>query len=426
VEAPITPQEAAEEQAMYDPDKPFVERIETAIQQFKHKRRMHQQYAGIFNRWMRFGGVEDGPRMFGGLSKQDMVSMDAEEIARATANHNVPWDRQDRKHWVVDFVGVGEAFLASFLPAFYGHSPDVIKTACQVLRSFYNFLLFHSVCEEYRDDLHKARELCNIAESELGKAYAAGLALPGAFNSSASTVFGGSKSGTYTGDKDWAIELKDEGVNLGDVGLMDQEARIIFKTGVAILGTDKQQSLLDMKVVRVIKDESFGLEVLAVHPADDFTREMYDIRNAQTKNKIQLQPVGKLVCRSWHIEDFQQYDLPEDKYPNGRLPRMEEGKEYEFWVEDQVLSECFVGMKMDARILTLEGGITILDDVREVMCGFYKWLPNELWMQRHPKEVVIRTKMIWDDDVDDGQAQTNENHEEAVQQCADDESDFEY
>jgi len=111
VEAPITPQEAEVEQAMYDPDKPFVERIETAIQRFKQKRRMHQQYAAIFNKWMRFGGVEEGPRMFGGLSKQDMRDMDAEEIARAMANHSVPWDRQDVKHWVVDFVEVGEAFL---------------------------------------------------------------------------------------------------------------------------------------------------------------------------------------------------------------------------------------------------------------------------------------------------------------------------
>lgn len=111
VEAPLTPAEAAEEQALYDPDKPFVERIEIAIQRFKQKRRMHEMYANVFNKWMRFGGVECSPNMFGGLSRQDMKGMDAEEIARAMAIHNVPWDRSDEKHWVVDFVGVGEAFL---------------------------------------------------------------------------------------------------------------------------------------------------------------------------------------------------------------------------------------------------------------------------------------------------------------------------
>jgi hypothetical protein len=96
---------------MYDPDKHFVERIEIAIQRFKQKRRMHEAYSNIFNKWMRFGGVESAPRMFSGLSAKDMAGMDAEEIARARAIHQVPWDREDTKHWVLDFVGVGQAFL---------------------------------------------------------------------------------------------------------------------------------------------------------------------------------------------------------------------------------------------------------------------------------------------------------------------------
>jgi hypothetical protein len=111
VEAPITPVEAQEEQAMYDPAKPFVERIEIAIQRFKQKRRMHEMYANVFGKWMRFGGVEGSTRMFGAMSKKDMAGMDAEEIARAMAVHSVPWDRGDTNYWVVDFVGVAEAFM---------------------------------------------------------------------------------------------------------------------------------------------------------------------------------------------------------------------------------------------------------------------------------------------------------------------------
>lgn len=293
-----------------------------------------------------------------------------------------------------------------------------------MLRSFYNYLLFHSVCDEYRTDLGKARELCDIAESQLPKTHAAGLALPGAFNSAASTIFGGSKAGTYAGNNTWAIQLKEEGVDLGDIGVMDEEARITFRTGVAIMGTDEQQSMLDTKVVRVLKDESFGLEVLAIHPADELTKEMYNIQNGQTKRKLCLQPLGKLVCRSWHIADFHEYDLPKDKYPNGRLPKAEEGKEYEFWVEDSVLAECFVGMKMDARIITLEGGITILDEVKETMCSFYKWLPNELWMERHPKQVVVRKKE-WEED-EEGKEKIEVNGEDkGGEKFADDDSDFE-
>jgi hypothetical protein len=111
VEGPLKPEEAAEEEQMYDPDKSFIERIELAIQRFKSKKRMHEMYSKIFNKFMLYGGVDSGPRMFGGLNQQDMKQMDSEEIARAKATHHVPCDRGDEKKWEVDFLGVGEAFL---------------------------------------------------------------------------------------------------------------------------------------------------------------------------------------------------------------------------------------------------------------------------------------------------------------------------
>lgn len=111
IEPLLKPEEAQEEMALYDSDKPFAERIEIAIQRFKLKRRMREMYSKVFTKWMLFGGVEQLPRMFGSLSKQEMADMNAEDIARSLATHRVPWDRQDTKYWVVDFVGVGEAFL---------------------------------------------------------------------------------------------------------------------------------------------------------------------------------------------------------------------------------------------------------------------------------------------------------------------------
>lgn len=111
IEPPLKPEEAEEEESMYSECKPFVERIELAIQRFKQKRRMHEMYSKVFNKLMRYGGVESGPRMHQGISKTEMKDMDAEEIARALAVHQVPWDRGDQKQWVVDFLGVGSAFL---------------------------------------------------------------------------------------------------------------------------------------------------------------------------------------------------------------------------------------------------------------------------------------------------------------------------
>jgi hypothetical protein len=110
-EPPLTPQEATDQASMYNQEKPFVERGELAIQRFKQKRRMHEMYAHVFNKLMRFGGIESGPRLFQGLSKHDMNEMDAEEIARAMAIHAIPNDRSDESQWVVDFDGVCKAFL---------------------------------------------------------------------------------------------------------------------------------------------------------------------------------------------------------------------------------------------------------------------------------------------------------------------------
>jgi hypothetical protein len=111
IEPPVRPDEAAEEEVMYDLDKPFVERMEMAIQRFKQKRRMHEMYAHVFNKLMRYGGIETSPRMYQGHSKQDLADMNAEEITRAMATHTIPWDRADEKQWVVDFEGLAKAFL---------------------------------------------------------------------------------------------------------------------------------------------------------------------------------------------------------------------------------------------------------------------------------------------------------------------------
>ncbi|KAF2473814.1 uncharacterized protein BDR25DRAFT_281803 [Lindgomyces ingoldianus] len=420
-EAPLTPAEAEEEMAMYDPDKPFVERIEIAIQRFKQKRRMHEMYSKIFNKWMRFGGVESSPRMFGGLSKQDMAEMDAEQIAKALAIHHVPWDREDPKHWIVDFEGVGKAFLSSYYPLHYGYDPNQIKTACQVLRSFYNYLLFHQVCDEYKDSLLFARAVCDQADVELVKSNLFGLALPGAFNIAASTVFGGTHAGQCIVGQHWAEEATEGWAGDKNLGMKAEEARVTFKTAVAILGTDEQYAIIEaqgskegLNTIKVEKFEDVDLEVVAIKFSPKEVQEMYTIQNEAWKQKLQLQPLGKLICRSWNKEDFDQWDLPKEKYPKGKILKEDEGKIYEFWVEDEVLVECFKGAKIEAKVLTLSCGLTIIDSVSVIHPSFYNWLANELWMERHPREFKLSKKGLVgldDEDVIEVNGETKQGEE---------------
>ncbi|KAJ4355344.1 hypothetical protein N0V95_003019 [Ascochyta clinopodiicola] len=396
IEPPIKPEEAEEEDRMYGDDRPFVERIELAIQRFKQNRRMHEMYSKVFNKLMKFGGVESGPRMYQGLSKAEMKDMDTEEIARALAVHNVPWDRTDEKQWVVDFADVGAAFLSSWFPTTYGHAPDGIKNACQVLRSFYNYLRYHRVCPECDEQLQRALGMCDTAERELVKVDAAGLVLPGDFNKSASALLGGSHAGLYTGDKAWAQELQKQGVSINEIGMRDEEARIKFSTGIAAWGTDEQQDLLGATNLKIAKDESVGLEVAAIDLPNEITKEMYATQSEVVSEKLgHLEALGKLVCKTWYTDECDEWDLPKSKYPDGK-PRKVDKRNFEFWVEESVLKECFIGMKIEARVITIEGGITILDEVKQTHCSFYTWLPNELWMENKPKEVRWLAKGLAD------------------------------
>jgi hypothetical protein len=206
----------------------------------------------------------------------------------------------------------------------------------------------------------------------------------------------------YTGDQSWVENLKKPG--LSEIGIRKEEAKIKFDTGVVVLGTDHQYQLIESNNLHVLSRESTCLEVIAIQAPTDETKATYDEFSKDVERKVEPpQPLGKLICKTWHIEDYDEHDLPKDdvKYPGGKPRCLNAGTEYEFWIEDSILQDCFVGMKMEANILNLNGGLTILDDVIEAMCSFFTWIPNELWMERKPKEVRwLKKGMGLDDDED--------------------------
>ena len=239
--------------------------------------------------------------------------------------------------------------------------------------------------------------MCDTAERELVMVDSAGLALPGDFNKSASSLFGGSHAGLFTGDKAWAQDLHKQGVVFDKIGIRDEEARIKFSTGITALGTDEQQDLLSAKNLKMINRELTGLEVIAISLPDEITREVYAKTSEAVSHKLgPLDPLGKLICKTWHADDCDGWDLPNDKYPNGEPYNVERRRMFEFWVEEPVLKDCFVGMKIEASIITLIDGTTILDDVNQTHCSFYTWLPNELWMENKPKKVRWLAKGLAD------------------------------
>jgi hypothetical protein len=60
---------------------------------------------------MNYGGIESGPKMFGGSDNRDLVEMDVAQIAAMTAINFVAEDVVYSDRWEVDFVGVAKGFL---------------------------------------------------------------------------------------------------------------------------------------------------------------------------------------------------------------------------------------------------------------------------------------------------------------------------
>ena len=94
-------------------------RIEACIQRYKAKRRFDSHRKDLFDKYLSLGGIETGPKMFGGgLDAKAIDDMDAQEIATMTATDYVGKDKssmgtsgQQNSEWVVDFEAVAKGYL---------------------------------------------------------------------------------------------------------------------------------------------------------------------------------------------------------------------------------------------------------------------------------------------------------------------------
>ena len=88
-------------------------RIETAIQRFIAKRRFTSVFKHLFDKYLMHGGIEAGPKMFGGLDPDALKTKNAAEIAEMAATHYVDSNKVDAidSIHVVDFEGCLKSFL---------------------------------------------------------------------------------------------------------------------------------------------------------------------------------------------------------------------------------------------------------------------------------------------------------------------------
>ncbi|PGH04618.1 hypothetical protein GX51_03451 [Blastomyces parvus] len=358
-DGPITVAEYEENKSRYD------RRLETAIQRFQAKRSMDSDRRNVFMKYMSYGGVDVGPKMFGGNDQHDLRDKNAEDILIATAQASVP---ENRVGWAVDFEAVAKGFLSSVLPLYIGLETEaLVNMATGTIRNFLNYILLHDVCPEYTENILAARAVCDTAKVELWKAQQANCWAPGNFNMACSTLFGGYFYGFYTGGQEWSKEV-------GAEGMEDSVARKVVKFALAGAGSYEQavrfRDVANSNELKATCVDENGFEVTAIAPVDSEVRDFYK------QHAPDLQPVGKLRAKPWCNPG-----LPEEDVPPGQICETEpsplERHEYEFFVDESVLRFCFVGMKVDTSVWELNCGLHYFDNVMAVYCSFYTILLNE-------------------------------------------------
>ncbi|KAL8737081.1 MAG: hypothetical protein Q9181_002037 [Wetmoreana brouardii] len=387
VDAPLTLAEHEEEQGLYDP------RIEVAIQRFNARRKMDPLRKDVFDKYMKFGGISAGPKQFGGgLTARDMSDMDTADIALAKATHFVELEKFGEEAYEVDFEACVKAFFSSIMPSIYDltgvDGEKNIRFKTNVIRNFLNYLLHHDVCQEYKDQIYAARNICDLADKELPMTMRAQSFFPGDFQTACSQIFGGSCSGRFAQNPGWATELET------DFAMHPDLARQTFKIGLATQTSDElsktymeQSNALDIQTTKV---NDIALEVTELLPASSEVKKFYEKHEAAKG----LKSLGRLKVKTWRPPHAMPQDLTEEE----ELAEADSEKPtetYEFLVEDYVLDDCFVGMKFEATVRQLSFGLKFFDAFTGVYCSFYDILPNELvshWKKPEDEPLPMKKK----------------------------------
>jgi hypothetical protein len=361
----------------YSPENPICERIETAVLRYKMNRKFHQNTLKTFHAFLNFAGFEERPSGFtGGTSKEEAEGLSKEEKARRKQINYMSKEvtQSDEKadgKWVVDFEGVTKGFFSICFPMgflFYDdleHDKKVTNAACNVIRNFFNYLLYHSVCPEYTDQIKAAISTLEPIETEYVKLAEVQSVFPGAFSKACSILCGGyyAKS-QYQGN--W---MDDDVATDPNNGLTAQEAKWVACAGVAAFGTPSQKEDLglDAELTIVTTEEDVGLEVVAITLPAETSKEAQQFFS-KLKGTCIL-PMGKLLCKRYQFQHAAPLDLPSDD--TSRSDR------FELLVDEESLQKCYPGLKFIATVKETNAGFCFIDYWSECYGSFYTWRWND-------------------------------------------------
>ncbi|KAL3427223.1 argonaute siRNA chaperone complex subunit Arb1 [Phlyctema vagabunda] len=407
-DAPMTPDEAFDEiHYVYSSDRPFHERMQSCIQNYRAKRKLDEKKANIFTQYLILGGVEASSKkqFTGGLDKDvleestagEIRSFQATDFIRGSTNSKY-YDPTNSKHWVVDFSGVVAGFFSQNYPDNIGYATTSdVQLACGVVKNFLNYILYHSVCPEFTEDIMSARRICDQAEDELPALTKILSMLPGDYNMAASTLWGGQYENAYFEPSENATWLQ-----LSRFGMHPKDAERLFNVCIGLTGTQDQYLAVMKSPPRVLQIRKRAFEVVEMERATIQTIEQYAGMKDRHGKAGTLKPLGLLKVKPWEGPCLQ----PEDSTDDGESALLSSEIET-FWLDDSILQHCFIGFKMVCTVHELEHGIRYFDSVMGLYCSFFTLLENSK-MKSWKAPVPHTRPPPTEDDVDAEEAELND------------------
>ncbi|KAI1755271.1 hypothetical protein F4782DRAFT_442631 [Xylaria castorea] len=378
-DAPMTPAEALEKKKLYDPARPFPDRIEECIQRFRARRRLDSQRSAMFNKYLFLGGIDTSQRQFTGMaSDRDAIAeADTEQVRTMTAvdfvgGAGTRFYGGKSEDWKVDFEAVVKGFLSRTMIDWYMYDAKAIQLAADLVKNFLNYVIMQDVCPEYKRNIISARNVCDIAPTELRYIHELVPQLPGAFNLTARSLF--CEGGVRNTDEDRNYEA-----------LVSFRLTALFSpSGVgAKQYKDQIRKHEDPTMIKVISTTEQTYQVLGIERPRHKDKNTVDKQLAEMDLNFKLRLVGCLrvapaiIAHGW-----------------GNMPRSDEvdfgnTEEVEFLLEDELLAMFEIGMKIHMTVCKLNVGLHFIKEVHDLRVSFDTFLPQYLmanWKDPVPNE----------------------------------------
>lgn len=254
----------------------------------------------------------------------------------------------------------------------YLYDETAIKLAANLIKNFLNYVLMHDVCPEYARDVVAARNICDIAPTELRHIHELTLELPGTFNRAARSLF-----------CERQVDHLDHEENYG--------ALVQFRLTILLWSLSNQAEVFkeqileadDPATINVVSTTEATYQILGIERPCQKDKRMVSEQLETMELKGKLKPAGfirvvpAIIAHGW-----------------GNTPRPDEvdfsdAKQEEFVLEDELLAKFEVGMKIHITACELNIGLRFIKEVHDVRVSFDTFLPQYLmtnWKDPVPNE----------------------------------------